>query len=243
MDTPTGREPELYWDRAGEQSYAQAMYRSADVESHVRGRLWNMCLDIADQLQVARNASVLDYGCGDGAFANLVLSPHYQRVEGLDLSEKAIERANREAPANASYRAADLTSLDYSSLGPFDAAFLIGILHHIKQATPDVLKSLTSVTSRMVVLEPNGNHIVRKLLEFTPTYRAAGEDSFRKRELVRIFEAAGWQVAIARRVNLFPNFTPGPIYRLLRRFEPAVEASSFWSALCTVDLYGLKRAA
>jgi hypothetical protein len=32
--------PDGSWDRAGEQGYRQAMYRSSDVETHVRGRLW-----------------------------------------------------------------------------------------------------------------------------------------------------------------------------------------------------------
>ena len=39
--------PDSYWDRAGEEGYGQLMFRSSDVESHVRGRLWRVALDIA----------------------------------------------------------------------------------------------------------------------------------------------------------------------------------------------------
>jgi len=92
----------------------------------------------------------------------------------------------------------------------------------------------------MIVLEPNGNHLLRKLLEFTPSYRAAGEDSFRRKELLALYEAAGWQVVTAKRLNLFPNFTPGPVYRLLAPIESMIERSRLWNALCTADLYGLK---
>jgi hypothetical protein len=93
----------------------------------------------------------------------------------------------------------------------------------------------------MVVLEPNGDNLMRKALEFTPAYRSAGEDSFRTQEMIDIFAAAGWQTVVQRRLNLFPNFTPGPVYRLLAPLESRVEASRFWNALCTVNLFGLTR--
>jgi hypothetical protein len=94
-------------------------------------------------------------------------------------------------------------------------------------------------TDKMIVLEPNGNHLLRKALEYTPSYRDAGEDSFRAKDLMAIFAAAGWRTVVWRRLNLFPNFTPGVIYRWLAPLEPYVEANSLLKALCTVDMYGL----
>ena len=234
--------PEGYWDRAGAQGYGQAMYRSSDVESHVRGRLWQIAIETADTLGVPADGHVLDLGCGDGAFANQMLTARYRAVDGLDLSETAIRRAQAEAQNRATFRAVDLVTFDYDSLPRYDAAFLIGILHHVKQATPDIVRALARRTDKMIVLEPNGNHLLRKALEFTPSYRDAGEDSFRTADLKAIFAAAGWRIAIWRRLNLFPNFTPGFVYRFLAPIEPRIEASPFWNALCTVDLYGLTRA-
>ena len=49
--------PDGYWDRAGEQGYGQAMYRSSDVESHVRGRVWQTAIDIAGLLGVPATAA------------------------------------------------------------------------------------------------------------------------------------------------------------------------------------------
>jgi 2-polyprenyl-3-methyl-5-hydroxy-6-metoxy-1,4-benzoquinol methylase len=210
---------DAYWDEAGAKGYGQAMYHSSDVEP--------------------AKGNVLDFGCGDGAFANQVLSAHYRLVEGLDKSEVSIKRAQSEAREQTTFRAADLVTLNYDSLPRYDAAFLIGILHHVKTATPHIVRALAQHTSRMIVLEPNGDNLVRKALEFTPSYRAAGEDSFRTKELLAIFEKAGLKIREHRQMNIFPNFTPTSIYRRLRRFEPAIEASRFWKALCTVGLYGL----
>jgi SAM-dependent methyltransferase len=231
--------PEHYWDRAGEQGYGQAMYRSSDVEAHVRGRLWQIAIDVADALGVSADSHVLDLGCGDGAFANQMLAGRYRTVEGIDKSEAAVKRANAESRHQATYRAVDLVTFDYGSLPRYDAAFLIGFLHHVKQATPRIVRAMAQRTGKMIVLEPNGNNLVRKALEFTPPYRDAGEDSFRTKELMTIFAAAGWRTDIWRRLNVFPNFTPGFVYRLLAPIESHIEANRFSKALCTVDLYGL----
>jgi SAM-dependent methyltransferase len=233
---------DAYWDKAGERGYGQAMYRDSSVEFHVRGRLWHAAIEIADALSASRDGRVLDVGCGDGAFANQMLAPYYREVDAFDKSDIAIRRAQAEASGqNATFRAVDLISFDLDSLPHYEAAFLIGILHHIKSATPAILRALAKRTDKMVVLEPNGNNLMRKAMELTSAYRRAGEDSFRTKDLIAIFAAAGWQTISWQRLNLFPNFTPGVIYRWLAPLEPWVEQSQFWNMLCTVDLYGLKK--
>jgi len=239
-DNRVATQPEAYWDRAGAQGYGQAMYQSRHVESQIRGRLWRLVLDIADALDVPADGHVLDLGCGDGAFTNQVLAARYRAVDGLDKSEAAIRRAEAESKKNATYRAVDLVTFDYDSLPRYDAAVLLGILHHVKSATPHIVRAMSRRTGKMIVLEPNGSHLLRKALEFTPAYRKAGEDSFGAKDLIAIFAANGWHTEIWRRVNLFPNFTPGFVHRLLAPIEPRIEASRVWNALCTVDLYGLK---
>src|SRR5258708_602576 len=85
--------PDAYWENAGKISYADAMFTSGEVEHHVNRRLWNVAIEIADQLGVPRTGHVLDFGCGDGAFANQVLAQSYRAVDGYDKAEAAIERA------------------------------------------------------------------------------------------------------------------------------------------------------
>ena len=110
----------------------------------------------------------------------------------------------------------------------------------MKPSAAAVIRALRGIASRVIVLEPNGNHVVRKLLELTPAYRAAGEASFGARHLKQLFEEAGYRGVVQRRVNLFPNFTPEFLFRLLKPIEPTIEATPGLRALCTVDLYGFK---
>ena len=216
-----------------------AHYSSDAIVMHVNRRLWRIGIDIGKQLGLDKKSRILDLGCGDGALANILLSQHYQTVEGFDLSVPAIQRANKLAPrSEVRFTAADITQMDYAKLPQYDGAYLWGILHHVKDATPTILQKLRTVTKRIVILEPNGNNIVRKILERTPTYRAAGEESFRTREMEQLFKVAGFTPVVWRRVNLFPNFTPAAIFNFLKPIEPFVEQTPFLRAICTVNMWG-----
>lgn len=233
-------DPGSYWEKAGAIGYGEAMFGSRAVEQHVNLRLWGIAIEIGRRLGLQASSHVLDLGCGDGAFANQALAPNFAAIDGFDLSEAAIHRAQANAPGpHMRFEARDVTRLDFDGRR-YDGAFLIGILHHVKTQAPAIVRSLRQITDRVVVLEPNGGHLMRKLLELTPSYRAAGEDSFRHRDLERLFTNAGYRRVIWRRLNLFPNFTPQPVFRLLRRFEPAIERTPGLRALCTVDMYGFE---
>ena len=234
-------EAETYWDLAGEKSYATTMFKNPEVEMHVNRRLWHIGIEIGKQLGLNQDSNILDLGCGDGALSNILLSRHYRAIDGFDLSVPAVKRANQLSPrANVRFEACDVTKMDYTKLPKYDGAYLWGILHHVKGSAPSILHSLRNVTDRIVILEPNGNHLFRKLLEKTKTYKAAGEESFRKQEMEQLFADAGYKPVVWRRVNLFPNFVPVTIFRMLKNFEPFVEKSPLLNFVCTANMWGFK---
>jgi hypothetical protein len=140
------------------------------------------------------------------------------------------------------FEVCDLTSADLTRLPRYDGAFLIGILHHVKKAAPAIVRALQQITTRVVVLEPNGANILRKLLELTPTYRAAGEDSFRVGEIRRMFEDAGFRMVLRQRLSLFPNFTPRPVFKAFKGVEPWVEATPVLRMMCGANVFGFAAA-
>lgn len=234
------QELDSYWDRTGEVSYADILYPNSEVEKHVGHRMWRTGIEIGKQLGLNKQSRILDLGCGDGALANTVLAKHFHSVHGFDISTAGIKRAQALAAHDKMrFDVCDVTQLNYSQLPEFDGAYLWGILHHVKSATPRILNGLRTKTTRIVVLEPNGNHILRKLLEHTASYKAAGEDSFRTKVLEQLFNEAGFHVVTWKRINLFPNFTPKFFIRLLKPIEPFIERTPILRALCTVNIWGL----
>jgi cyclopropane fatty-acyl-phospholipid synthase-like methyltransferase len=232
-------EQRSFWEQAGSQGYRTAYHADNVAGAAIRARLFDVALQIADQVGVSRDGRVLDLGCGDGEFSNDFLAEYYREVVGTDFSRTAISRAvDRRKSASVSFHVADLARDGLPDFGRFDGAFLVGILHHVKTRTADLLKQLRRVTPRIVVLEPNGAHLIRKLLELTPAYIAAGEDSFTHGTLKQMFAEAEYVVRIHRRFNIFPNFTPPRIYRVARPLEPMIEATPVLRGLCTLNVYG-----
>lgn len=79
----------------------------------------------------APQASILDLGCG--ASANLPLLPGtYRHYHGVDISEKAIERARALGRVDTSYETADI--LSYVPKETYDAIVLSEVLGHLPEA-------------------------------------------------------------------------------------------------------------
>jgi ubiquinone/menaquinone biosynthesis C-methylase UbiE len=215
------------------------MFAHPEVEAYVNNRLWQMGVDIGKQLGLNEQSHVLDLGCGDGAMANNVLAKYFGAIDGYDQAPTAIKRARESAPRpDVRFAARDITKMDFSDVLGYDGAYLWGILHHVKNATASILNGLRRVTRRVVVLEPNGDHILRRLLERTTAYRNAGEESFCTKALEQAFCREGFRPVIWKRLNLFPNFTPLWLFRLLKPFERTVENSKVLRAFCTVNMWG-----
>src|SRR5207302_6404705 len=146
----------------------KAMFASEELAHHVSRRLWDIAVNIGKELGLGSEARVLDLGCGDGAFASLALAQHFAEVDGLDMSQAGIRRAQAQAcKEQMHFAVCDITQIEFSKLPRYDGVFLIGILHHVKKASPAIVRGLRTITNRVIVLEPNGSHFVRKLLEFT----------------------------------------------------------------------------
>jgi len=86
---------------------------------------------------VPAGAAVLDMGCGRGTSVRLILSAfggRPARLVAFDIDAAVVEQARRRLAshpgAEVELRVADATRLPFAD-GEFDAAFELGILHHI----------------------------------------------------------------------------------------------------------------
>lgn len=77
----------------------------------------------------AHVAAAIDLGCGSGMLVRR-LAARADRVTGVDLSPRMIERARADAPTNADLRVGDFMTLDLRAEA-YDAVCSVATLHHL----------------------------------------------------------------------------------------------------------------
>ena len=176
-----------------------------------------------------RGASVLDLGCGDGAYTVELAALGVRQVVGLDPAAGAIEAARTRAQSLGvseimRFEVGNVYALDeYLIPGRFDCIVIRGVLHHL----PDPARALAGLAvfeGTVVVLEPNGNNPILKLLERFSTYHIEHEErSFRPGQISNWLNAAGFTVRRFDLINLVPMFCPDLMAMVCRQVEPFVE--------------------
>ncbi|MBN2126724.1 MAG: class I SAM-dependent methyltransferase [Deltaproteobacteria bacterium] len=112
-----------------------ALYRPLSPwESFYLRNRWRLCPYGAIEACLPREGRILDFGCGYGLLANLlVLRGPSREVVGIDLNRGRIETARRSVKGrrNLSFRFGDI-----QRLGPerFHAVVMTDVLHHIDDA-------------------------------------------------------------------------------------------------------------
>ena len=153
-------------------------------------------LELKALVESIRPDSILDVGCGDGRFLNLLDDSIAKKV-GVDLSERAIGFAKAFGP-HIDFRVADVAELSES----FEVVTLIEVLEHI----PDeiMVGFLTAVYER---LKAGGSLIISVPTTVFPTlgkhYRHYDEELLRD-----TLEAAGVTTSEARIRYLIPQSKP-----------------------------------
>ena len=231
-----------FWENAGKIGYGKAVFANPIVEEYIVSKQWETAIEVANTLELSKNSSVLELGCGDGQFAEEVLSKYYNHIDAFDVSSAAIQRAQSQSKSNRiNYSAEDLSTYDFAPDQRWEGAFLIGFLHHVKQFTPSIVSRLSRSCPKVIVLEPNGNNLIRKSLELLPSYRQAGEDSFRLKQLIDIFKSNGYRPITVRRINLIPQFLPKAIFPLLKKIDAFVEPKPIVNRLCSTYVIGFEK--
>lgn len=173
--------------------------------------------------------TVLDLGCGDGAYTLEFPALGVKKVVGVDPAAVAISAANEKACSlglneSVTFEVGNIYALEpYLSNGRFDCIVLRGVLHHL----PDPAKAIAGLAGfdgTIIVLEPNGNNPVLKLLEKYSRYHIEHEERSFPPALIRSWlQAAGFCIHASKVLNLVPFFCPDALARVLRVAEPMIE--------------------
>lgn len=171
--------------------------------------------------------SILDAGCGDGTYtADLKRRLPEIEITGFDPAVQAISSAIQRFP-DCTFAVGNV--LDPSSFpkGTFDLVLFRGVLHHLPVQRQAVEHAL-DVSSRVLIIEPNGNNPIVKWLERNSDYHIRHEEqSFTSDHLVALCESVGLSVHRLLFVGFVPFFFPTILARTIYFIQPLLERIPF----------------
>lgn len=173
--------------------------------------------------------TVLDLGCCDGAYTLEFPTLGVKVAVGVDPAGVAIEAANAKVHelglnGTVKFEVGNIYELDsYLSGNRFDCIVLRGVLHHLPDPA-QAIAGLADFGGTIVVLEPNGNNPVLKLLEKYSRYHIEHEERSFAPALIRSWlNTAGFRMDSSKVFNLVPMFCPDWMAKVLRVVGPLVE--------------------
>ena len=169
---------------------------------------------------IAPGARVLDVACGAGLIA-LPLAEDGYRVDGVDLSEGSLEVARQRAPANATFRVGDATSLDAPDAS-YDAVLLFDMLEHVEDPARVMAEAGRVVRPGGVVLFNTFNQTPLSWLVAVHGFRFVVREAPDHIHVWRLFIAPSTLAEYAERAGLAVEETVGVRPRLDRAFFRSV---------------------
>lgn len=159
-------------------------------------RLVQACIDCTG---IRPGQRILDIGCGSGIFSHW-LAQRGLKVSAVDISPKLIDLGRRLYP-EVDFQVGDAGHLAYRT-GAFDAVSLCGVIHHFPEPAP-VAAEVARVTKpggSFFAFDPNRRNPFMYLyrVKSSPFYSPVGvtpnEEPVRVEDIVKRFQAAGFQV-------------------------------------------------
>lgn len=164
-------------------------YPEGSSKISMRKAMQNMMDKVGEVLSLPKGSRVLDAGCGEGATAEYLVQKYHLKIEGVDLLDFNIDKAQLRASADLNFKVGDYSKLDYPD-NYFDGIYTLETFVH----SPDYKQTLREFRR---VLKKGG-----KLVLFE--YSMPGKKNMSKRE-ARAFKT----ISEGSAMHSFPYFTHG----------------------------------
>jgi ubiquinone/menaquinone biosynthesis C-methylase UbiE len=174
--------------------------------------------------RIPRSArTIIDIGCGDGVYTQEIKNalPAAQ-VTGFDPAAEAVKIAAKRFP-ELQFSVANILDRNTLPSEQFDVGVLRGVLHHVSD--PELaIKNSAALCKTLIILEPNGNNPVLKVIEKTSQYhREHEEQSFSSPLLRRWCRNSGWKIQSQAFTGFVPFFCPTPFAKVMLALQPILE--------------------
>lgn len=167
--------------------------------------------------------TLVDIGCGDGTYtAEIYRARPDLKITGFDPAAVAIELAKEKNP-NINFEVANLLDIDSMPRQQFDIAVIRGVLHHLTDP-PLAIENAGKIAKKVIIIEPNGNNPILKVIEKTSKYHIEHEErSFSQALLTQWCEEKGLKVESLTVIGFVPFFFPEVLAKIIYFFQPMLE--------------------
>ena len=168
---------------------------------------------------------IIDIGCGDGVYTDS-LAQSFPGVyfEGHDPAHKAIDIATGRFPS-ITFKVANILDEKNIQTTAFDVEVMRGVIHHLPDDSQSTaIRHARSYANTLIILEPNGNNPLLKIIEKRSAYHIMHEEqSFSSAVLTSWCKAAGWSSVTVQYIGFVPFFFPEIFARFIYFFQPVLE--------------------
>jgi 2-polyprenyl-3-methyl-5-hydroxy-6-metoxy-1,4-benzoquinol methylase len=169
--------------------------------------------------------TLVDIGCGDGAYTNEFAKYDIKQILGIDLSEGGISSAKKNFQSNnLSFRCLPVQQL-VSEKQMFDVAIIRGVIHHAESPS-ELIVDILKIANCIILSDPNGLNPLLKIIEkVSPYHRKHSERSFTPWKIRKWLASESNYSAQKIRIGVIvPFFCPAPVARILNLIQPIVES-------------------
>lgn len=199
------------------------------------GRLTKITIDLLE----LKNKKVIDVGCGDGVYTNILYKIGKPKlIVGIDAAGKAIDSAQENfGSKNIYFNKEDCNKIPFGDK-KFDIAIARGLLHHLSDPRK-AIREMLRVTDEVFIIEPNGYNLILKVIEKISFYhRRHREKSYPPSLLRKWIKSYGGEIEFEGYFGLVPFFCPEIVARILKTIEPFFENTLLKKVFCAV--YAIK---
>jgi len=167
--------------------------------------------------------TIVDVGCGDGTYTQeLAKRKPDAKLSGFDPAKEAIAIAKKQYPQLFFYEGNILDNTTLST-NKFDLAMIRGVLHHLSDPKLGI-KNTKLFTDKIIIIEPNGNNPLLKIIEKTSSYHLKHEEqSFSSKKLKKWCEENNFEVKHLDYIGFIPFFFPTLLTKIIYFFQPFLE--------------------
>lgn len=183
---------------------------------------------ISDEVNknILKDVSVIfDAGCGDGTYTNEIQKAFPNaKLLAADPSVEGIKVAQKKYPK------IDFFVIDLENEEGFkrfeeivDVTVIRGVLHHMHNPIEGI-RNISKITNKLIIVEPNGNNPILKIIEKTSKYHIEHEEqSFSSATLIKWCAENGFTNIKVNYIGLVPFFFPTILAKIVYFFQPLVE--------------------